>query len=558
MKGRSKFAHRPAARRIYRPRLETLETRSQPSVLLQGGLAGGDASFDDPVALDALLADGLETSLGALGHRRAPAPDLGQAQTGFPTGSDRETGSRVHGSAALAAPVVTVFAPSQPSPIVSTQAPVWATAAAGTGSGWVVQSAPGTVAAIRHGLTAQVTSRVAQGQGFPTPSLAYSTYRGATGPSDADNAIRVKASTGEAFVVGFSDDSGTVAATVTVVSADGSSYVQNEFAFAGANFTVANSIDLDGAGNVYIAGTTDAPGNPVAFVSKFDPSGSSVLWTTTAGSSGDNAGNGVRVDVGGRFVYLTGSYDASVTGGNPMDLLVAKLSTVDGSTTGGWSRYYDFVGASTVGSGVAFTFGGPRGSLTYTNAAGPHPAAWFTPDNGSPALVEYYFTTGSMLGAATDVQGNLYTTGYELDPSVGPHEALLVTKFRAEPQYEPIWGRVYANPTGNFQGNAIAVDGDGATAIPYVAGFKDSLAPGTADAVVLRLTATGYYNGGVVLGGSSDDAANGLDLGGAGSPELYVAGRTASTDFPTTMGAAQTIYSGGVTDGFVSKIAASG
>jgi hypothetical protein len=390
-----------------------------------------------------------------------------------------------------------------------------------------------------------------------TPSLVYSTYRGATGPDDADYAIRLQASTGQTFVAGTSDDSGTSAATVTIVSADGSSYTQNEIILGGATSTVANSIDLDNAGNIYIAGTTDAPGNPMAFVAKLDPTGSTVLWFTMAGSSGNNTGTGVRVNSDGTFVYMTGSYDSSVTGGNPADLLAAKLSTADGSTTGGWLKHYIFstLGA-TAGTGIALNSMGPRGSLTMTDNVGTHAAAWSIPEDGSSAYTWYFYAVGSMLGAATDADGNVYATGYDNDPAFGPNEVLLIAKYDPTVMNPPTWSWFYTNGAGNFQGNAIAVSGTGSTAIPYAAGLADVAGPGTPEAVVLKFTADGaHYTDSDFFGGSSGDMANGLDLDSASTPNAYVAGVTASADFPTTMGAAQTTYSGGNTDGFVSEIA---
>jgi hypothetical protein len=389
-----------------------------------------------------------------------------------------------------------------------------------------------------------------------TPGLVYSTYRGAYGPDDGDQAIRLNASTGQTLVAGTSDDSGTSAATVTIVSADGSSYTQNEVVFAGATSTVANSIDLDGVGNIYIAGTTDAPGNQVAFVAQLDPTGSTVNWTTLLGSSGNNTGTGVRVNSAGTFVYMTGSYDSSVNGGNPANLLAAKLSTADGSTTGGWSYYYTFSLGATAGTGVALNSLGPRGSLTLTDSVGTHAAAWSIPDDGSSAYTWYYFAIGSMLGVATDADGNVYATGYDHDPSIGPNEVLLISKYDPTVMNPPTWGYYYSNVSGNFQGNAIAVSGTGSTAIPYTAGFRDVAGPGTPEAAVLKFTADGTQNtSSALFGGSSGDMANGLDLDTATTPNAYIAGVTSSADFPTTLGAAQTTYSGGNTDGFVSEIA---
>ena len=54
------------------------------------------------------------------------------------------------------------------------------------------------------------------------------------------------------------------------------------------------------------------------------------------------------------------------------------------------------------------------------------------------------------------------------------------------------------------------------------------------------------------LGGSDDDRGFGIAVDGAGS--AYVTGLTASTDFPTTAGAAQTTLAGD-SDAFVAKIA---
>src|SRR5205807_8694104 len=50
------------------------------------------------------------------------------------------------------------------------------------------------------------------------------------------------------------------------------------------------------------------------------------------------------------------------------------------------------------------------------------------------------------------------------------------------------------------------------------------------------------------LGGSDQESAYGLDLW---NNELYIAGRTASNDFPVTSGAPQTRYGGGVWDNFL-------
>lgn len=58
------------------------------------------------------------------------------------------------------------------------------------------------------------------------------------------------------------------------------------------------------------------------------------------------------------------------------------------------------------------------------------------------------------------------------------------------------------------------------------------------------------------LGGTSDDACYSLDLGPAGT--VYVAGGTMSNNFPTTAGTIHSTYQGGLYDGFVALINATG
>jgi hypothetical protein len=122
---------------------------------------------------------------------------------------------------------------------------------------------------------------------------------------------------------------------------------------------------------------------------------------------------------------------------------------------------------------------------------------------------------------------------------------------------------------GGFDGaSGIAVDGAGNA---YVAGLTQSAdfptTPGAfqttyggnGDAFVAQLSADGsalVYS--TFLGGSGGDIANGIAVDGAGS--AYVAGSTTSSDFPTTPGAFQTTYGGGLVNGdaFVAKLSADG
>ena len=76
---------------------------------------------------------------------------------------------------------------------------------------------------------------------------------------------------------------------------------------------------------------------------------------------------------------------------------------------------------------------------------------------------------------------------------------------------------------------------------------------GCCDAFVTKLNAAGaalVYS--TYLGGSGDDEGNAIAVDAAGN--AYVTGLTDSTDLPTTAGAFQTIYGGGISDAFVTKL----
>jgi hypothetical protein len=115
------------------------------------------------------------------------------------------------------------------------------------------------------------------------------------------------------------------------------------------------------------------------------------------------------------------------------------------------------------------------------------------------------------------------------------------------------------------QGNSIAVDGSGNV---YVTGQSDSTdfpAPaggtsptfggGVTDAFVAKLGPSGALLYTAYLGGSLADTGMGIALDSSGN--IYVTGRTLSSDFPT-LNAFQSVMSGTVGDVFVAKLNATG
>ncbi|MBA2564147.1 MAG: SBBP repeat-containing protein [Gemmatimonadetes bacterium] len=116
--------------------------------------------------------------------------------------------------------------------------------------------------------------------------------------------------------------------------------------------------------------------------------------------------------------------------------------------------------------------------------------------------------------------------------------------------------------TSTTRGRSIAVDGAGSAYVtgdtdaadfPTTSGTYDETWNGSTDAFVARLNATGSaLTWSTYLGGPAEDRAVALELHSDGT--VSVAGRTAGAGFPTTGGAPDTTYGGGVSDGFVSRL----
>ena len=158
------------------------------------------------------------------------------------------------------------------------------------------------------------------------PVLDYATYLGGSG-NDAGMAIAVDAA-GHAYVTGFTESPDFPATTgtspspstrkafVAKLNATGSALLYATY-LGGDGGDSATGIAVDGAGNAYVTGLTESTNFPTvnayqtntggtdAFVTKLDPSGSSILYSTYLGGGGTDVGLGIAVDGAGR-IYVTG------------------------------------------------------------------------------------------------------------------------------------------------------------------------------------------------------------------------------------------------------------
>ena len=368
----------------------------------------------------------------------------------------------------------------------------------------------------------------------------------------------------------------------------------------GAGYDAGYAIAADGVGGVYMTGTTASTGFPAqgsgvngnrdAFVMKFDESGD-LLYTTLLAGDGDSSGQAIMVDSSGN-VYIAGTTEAPnfpVTGrawqtvfGGIADAFAAKLNSA------GNLVYATYIGGTgqEAGTGIAIDASGNAYVSGYTSAMFPTTAGAaqtlygggfadaFVVKLNAPGSAAVYSTLlgGTGIDEAeaivVDSSGHACIAGYTdspnlavtaaLQPAPGGEGDALVACLSAD---GTAWTMVSYFGGSNFdQAYALAIDAAGSLYVagttfsqdfPVTSGAFQSASAGSYDAFVAKLSPGGaslVYA--TYLGGGGSDAATTLAVGGAG--DVWVGGYTTSTNFPLS-GAWQTIP-GGSFDGFISHL----
>ncbi len=466
------------------------------------------------------------------------------------------------------------------------------------------------------------------------PGVVYSTYLGGTG-TDLGNAIAVDAA-GSAYITGRTSSPGfpTTAgafdtslggsgdAFVTKLEPDGSALAYSTYLGGSGLIDEANGIAVDGAGRAYVTGDTNSSDFPTtagafdttlsgsddAFVAKLEPDGSALAYSTYLGGTGNaDYGNGITFDgagsafvtgytVSSNFPTTPGAFDTTFTPAGNFSAYLTKLEP-DGSAL----DYSTFLGGSSGGTSIgndvavdgadnAYVTGSTASSLFPTT-----PGAFDTTFNGDQdAFVTKFNTSGSSLlystylggtgtdgsaAIALDVTGRAHLTGFTnstgfpttagaFDTSYNDDGDAFVTKLNVAGSalsYSTFLGGTGVGGTGYDSGSGIAVDGTGSAWVtgrtdsvvyPTTAGAFDTVYGAVGDAFVTKVSLNGSalaystYLGGSTGGTGGTDQGSDIALGGVG--DVYVAGYTTSSDFPTTAGAFDTSANGS-NDAFVWK-----
>ena len=368
------------------------------------------------------------------------------------------------------------------------------------------------------------------------------------------------------------------------------------------------AIAVDATGSAYVTGETKSSGFPTtpgafdrsyggtygdAFATKLSPSGGALAYSTFLGGSLRDGGAGIAVSESGaayisgttwasNFPTTPGAFDATHNG--LADAFLAGFnesgSALVYATYLGGTDYDYGVRSALDGGGAAYITG-----VTDSSDFPTTPGAFNTVYNFSDAFVSKIDATGSDLvystflggsngdcgeGIVIDGFGAAYVAGYTLSDDFPITLGAYDTSYNGE--HDAFVAKLNAAGSAldyaTFLGGAamedaldVGVDGSGHA---YVAGYTESIdfptLPGafdtsfdSGDAFAVKLSPTGSaLDYATFLGGSSWDNIHGVAVTEAG--DLVVTGNTNSSNFPTTLGAFDTVYNGGAADGVVAKL----
>jgi hypothetical protein len=322
-----------------------------------------------------------------------------------------------------------------------------------------------------------------------------------------------------------------------------------------------------------------------------------LAYGTYLGGNGDDGHGIVAVDRAGNM-YLTGTTASTnfplkgayqgTNGGGIFDVFVTKINAAGSalvySTYLGGSDWDKPWGLAVDGAGNAFV-SGETASSEYPTTTGAYREthlvgydAFVTKLNPAGDDLVYSTFLGGQSGEmntniAIDGSGNAYVGGTTTSsdfPTVNPIQANSNDNWDAfvaklNPAGTALVFSTYLGGTGIDSVDGITVDSSGnvyvvgdtsATNFPRVAALQNTYGGGIRDGFVSKINAAGsalvfstYH------GGNGEEYVNGVAVDSTGN--IYVAGKTASTDFPRAA-ARQGTYGGGNYDGFVSKFNAAG
>lgn len=311
---------------------------------------------------------------------------------------------------------------------------------------------------------------------------------------------------------------------------------------------IGYAIAVDASGNAFFTGTTMSSNYSITpgvfqtnkglyedvFVTKMNPAGNGLIYSTFIGGSAIDIGYGIAIDNNGN-AYITGK-TASLNFPKTTGAFQTTLS----------NSFHDAFITKLNPTGTALVYstylGGTNEDIGYSIAVNPN---------------------GEALVAGSTKSTNFDTTAASFQTTIGGAMDVFITKINQNGN--SLIYSTYLGGTGDDAGQSIAIDANDNAYITGYAASNFDITPGAYqtnylggnDVFVTKLNPQGnalIYS--TYIGGYSDDQGKGIAVDAAGN--AYVAGQTASSSFPTTSGVIQASYGGGPSDAFVLKLNSTG
>ncbi|MFT4191772.1 MAG: SBBP repeat-containing protein, partial [Comamonas sp.] len=361
-----------------------------------------------------------------------------------------------------------------------------------------------------------------------------------------EGAFKIGAGQEVAFALGDYDRSQPLVIDPTL---DYSTYLGG----SGTGADYGRGIAVDGDGAAYVIGYTTSTDYPTTsgayqtaldsgydvFVTKVSDDGSSLEYSTYIGGSGADYGRAIAVDDEGAayiigytassdFPVTSGSYQTT-SGGGSYDGFAAKLSADGSSLT--YSTYIggsgsDYLRSLALADDGSVYLGGYTGSSDFPTTSGAYQTAL---SGSGDAVVLRLDASGSSLVFSTLLGGSEYEYIYDNSLKVDSAGAVYVAGITSSSDFPVTASALQTSLAGDYDSFVAKLSAD-ASSVTYA----------------------------TYIGGSAEeDNYGGLAVDDSGY--VYVAGYTASTDFPVTSSAYQTTRSNAssstaYTDMYVSKL----
>jgi hypothetical protein len=377
---------------------------------------------------------------------------------------------------------------------------------------------------------------------------------------------------------------GATAAFVTKLTPDGSALIYSTF-LGGSGSDVAQAIAVDRTGDAYITGYTNSPNFPVsstafqpalgsltnkpnAFVSKLNPVGTALLYSTYLGGNGFQDSSPYNwVGDFGNAIAIDSSGDAFIAGTTSSSDFPVTAKAVQSTLLGPFNGFVTELNPA----GSAEIYSTFLGGSGYTPPYNPNPNAIPLPPTGDTAnaiVVDasgYAYIAGTTTSTDFPVTAGVLQGASSFDTSSG-----FVAKLNTDGSalvYSTYLEGVGTSISGlavDSSGTAYVAGASPAPSVGLPGGFQttpDAIpppvpAPQKNAAFVVKLNSSGTaLNYATLLGGERNDGATALALDTAGN--VYVTGGSASLNFPVTKGTFQTTNraTSRATNAFVAKLA---